>query len=87
MQPPIRIWFNNRERWNYGLRGLVEWSLWKNARPLNAKQLVLYLRLHHNIEPRTQSICLLLRELAADGRVVKLQRGIYIHAEHATIFS
>ena len=86
MQAPVQITHNNRERWNYSQTRMIEYVLWKNENSMSVPDIKERLSQKYGMEVRETNIHALLRPLLQRGDVVKLMRGIYLHADHCGLF-
>ena len=86
MIEPIKVIHRQRLRWTHKRIYLVEWTLWRQQRPMTAPAINAALASHFAVSPGPTNVAKRLLALVDAGKVVRLSRGLYVHATYSTIF-
>lgn len=83
---PSRIRVAGRERWNVTQRGIVEYAVWQSLHPVTCLELLHVLEKDFGVQAGQVYTTQNLISLTDAKRLVRLKRGLYMHACHATMF-
>jgi hypothetical protein len=86
MKKPDGFEYNERRMWVGGKVALVEYVVWKagayTANPLIAKEVLA----EFGVAMSPNVVTNLMAQLVLENKVLRVSRGIYLHASHAELF-
>ena len=86
MYKPIKITFENRTRWSVSKGRLVEYIAWSAKAPVTSELLGAGMAREFQVMMSPNSISNFVTALVREGRMVRLNRGVFVHVDHAGIF-
>lgn len=86
MIKPVQVVWQGRKCWTAPKIKRVEYLAWRAAAPVLHDMLKEGMAREFDAELSTNSLSNMLTALVSQGRLVRLQRGVFVHVEHAGIF-
>ena len=86
MIKPVQIVWQGRKRWTASKAKQVEYLAWQAAAPVLHDMLKMGMAKEFESDLSTNSLSNLLTALVRQGRLVRLQRGMFVHVDHVGIF-
>ena len=86
MNKPVSVTYQGRTIWTAPKGRRVEYLAWAAQGPVTNEMLSDGMAREFDTRLSTNSLSNFLTALVREGRLVRLQRGMFVHVDHAAIF-
>lgn len=86
MQKPLHVLYQGRQRWTVPKIRMIEYLAWAAKGPVAHDMLKDGMAKEFDAQLSTNSVSNLTTLLVKEGRILRLNRGMFVHADHAGIF-
>lgn len=87
MIKPSEITYQGKTSWTASKGGLVEYVVWSFKGYVTSEAIKGEMLLHFKVGLPGSTLSNLTRALLAEGKILSPKKGVFIHAEHAEVFS